>query len=282
MVPVCVARIAQEERRIVLHFEAPSNLKLTLASHFLYNVSITNQTYPIAGLENMNTHEFTEITPAETLPSMVYKKLRDAILNGVFSPGQMLRQDDVASKLGVSRSPLREALPRLEADGIVVLHPRRGYAVASLDPKQITEVFDLRCLLETELARRSIQKRTESDIAHIYTIISEMAPLAEQGALESKARWFDLNTQFHTALLTPADCPHHLKALDHSRNLIESYIRTETHLTGDLRQAQEEHTLLAKTFVMGEIGKFVELTRQHSEHTRDRLLSRLPSHDPEA
>ena len=233
----------------------------------------------------MSTHEFSGIGATETLPSIVYKKLRDAILNGVFSPGQMLRQDEVASKLGVSRSPLREALPRLEADGIVVLHPRRGYAVASLDPKQITEVFDLRCLLETELARRSIQKRTDSDIAAIYAIISEMAPLAENAEEDNPAdtaRWFDLNMQFHTALLKPADCQHHLKALDHSRNLIESYIRTETHLTGDLRQAQEEHTLLAKTFVLGEIGRFVELTRQHSEHTRDRLLSRLPTHDTES
>ena len=224
----------------------------------------------------MALHDLSELTSTETLPSIVYKKLRDAILNGVFSPGQMLRQDDVASKLGVSRSPLREALPRLEADGIVVLNPRRGYAVASLDPKQITEVFDLRCLLETELARRSIQKRTESDIARIYSIISEMTPLADKPDAASMARWFDLNMHFHTALLLPADCPHHLKALDHSRNLIEAYIRTETRLTGDLHQAQEEHALLARTFVMGETDQFIQLTKQHSEHTRDRLLSRLP------
>lgn len=230
----------------------------------------------------MSSHEFSGIGPAETLPSIVYKKLRDAILNGVFSPGQMLRQDEVASKLGVSRSPLREALPRLEADGIVVLHPRRGYAVASLDPKQITEVFDLRCLLEGELARRSIQKRTEGDIAAIYTIISEMASLSEQSDSPNIARWFDLNMQFHSALLAPADCPHHLKALEHSRNLIESYIRTEVHLTGDLRQAQEEHTMLAKAFVNGDVETFVNMTRQHSEHTRDRLLSRLPTQTNES
>src|SRR5690606_16226608 len=229
----------------------------------------------------MSSQEISGIGPTETLPSLVYKKLRDAILNGVFSPGQMLRQDEVASRLGVSRSPLREALPRLEADGIVVLHPRRGYAVASLDPKQITEVFDLRCLLETELARRSIQKRTEADISRIYAIISEMAPLAKDPDPSSMARWFDLNMQFHTALLLPAQCPHHLKALDHSRNLIESYIRTETRLTGGLDQAQEEHTLLARTFVTGEVEDFVQLTRQHSEHTRDRLLSRLPVQNQE-
>lgn len=207
---------------------------------------------------------------------MVYQKVRDAILNGVFRPGQMLRQDEVANRLGVSRSPLREALPRLEADGIVVLHPRRGYAVATLDPQQINEVFDLRRLLETELARRAIVKRTEADIAAVYAIASEMGGLAEHTDDESWAQWFDLNTRFHKAMLSPADSPHHLRALEHSRTLIESYIRTETRLTGDLREAQQEHIQLAQAFVLGDADRFVQLTRDHSEHTRARLLAGLP------
>ncbi len=219
------------------------------------------------------------ITTSQTLPSLVYQKLKEAILNGVFSPGQMLRQDEVANKLGVSRSPLREALPRLEADGIVVLHPRRGYAVATLDPKQIIEVFDLRCLLETELAGRSIKNRTETDIANIYSIAAQMKHEAENQNVESLSRWFNLNMQFHHALLTPSDYPHHLRALQHSRTLIESYIRTEVRLTGDLQEAQEEHDRLAQAFVLGNLNDFISITRQHSEHTRDRLLSRLPAAD---
>ncbi|MER1966590.1 GntR family transcriptional regulator [Castellaniella sp. GW247-6E4] len=217
-----------------------------------------------------------------TLPSLVYQKLREAILNGSFKPGQMLRQDEVAAKLGVSRSPLREALPRLEADGIVVSYPHRGYAVASLDPKQIIEVFDLRRLLETELARRSIAKRTEADIAAIYGIVHEMTALAERTDDEGLSRWFSLNMRFHSTLLTPSDCPHHLDALSHTSNLVEAYIRTESRLTGGHMQAQEEHIELARVFVMGDVEKFVTLTRQHSEHTLERLLSRLPPTDSSA
>lgn len=217
-----------------------------------------------------------ELSTTQTLPSLVYNKLKEAILNGVFTPGQMLRQDEVSMKLGVSRSPLREALPRLQSDGIVVLHPRRGYAVASLDPKQITEVFDLRCLLETELARRSIENRTEADIATVYGIASQMSKESENIEVDDIARWFDLNMQFHQALLTPSNYPHHLKALEHTRTLIESYIRTEARLTGDLEEAQKEHHQLAQAFVMGDINTFIRITRQHSEHTRDRLLERLP------
>ncbi|HWK61855.1 MAG TPA: GntR family transcriptional regulator [Eoetvoesiella sp.] len=225
----------------------------------------------------MSIDQLAESIPSQTLPTMVYNKVREAILNGVFGPGQMLRQDEVASKLGVSRSPLREALPRLEADGIVVLHPRRGYAVASLDPAQINEVFDLRCLLETELARRAIQKRTDADISAVYSIAAEMASLASCTDDKSLTRWFDLNMRFHTAMLSAADSPHHLRALDHSRTLIESYIRTETRLTGDLIEAQEEHAQLAQAFVVGDAEEFIRLTRSHSDHTRIRLLSRLPA-----
>jgi DNA-binding GntR family transcriptional regulator len=227
----------------------------------------------------MNTHTELglEIAASPTLPEIVYRELRKAILDGMFSPGQMLRQDDVATRLGVSRSPLREALPRLEAEGIVVLHPRRGYAVATLDPKEIAEVFDLRSLVEEELARRSILRRTEADIARTYTIFSEMAGLRTQDNVADLSHWFDLNMKFHDALLAPADCPHHMRALQHSRNLIEAYIRTEARLTGDLQEAQQEHSQLAQAFVVGDVDHFLELTREHSHHTRDRLLSGLES-----
>jgi len=222
-------------------------------------------------------NESLDSVASPTLPEIVYNELRKAILNGIFLPGQMLRQDEVASRLGVSRSPLREALPRLEADGIVVLHPRRGYAVAELDRDEIIEVFDLRILLEVELARRAIARRTEADIARVYAIATEMRQLADKQEKENGtlAQWFELNMKFHNALLAPAACPHHLKALQHSRNLIEAYIRTEVKFTGDVSQAQHEHSQLAQAFVIGDEAQFLSITRLHSEHTRDRLLAGL-------
>jgi DNA-binding GntR family transcriptional regulator len=213
---------------------------------------------------------------AASLPELVYRQLRRAILNGAFAPGQMLRQEEVAAKMGVSRSPLREALPRLEAEGMVVLHPRRGYAVAELNPDEIAEVFDLRVILETELAARAIERRTETDIARVYALAGEMRRVVEApDDKDAIARWFDLNTSFHDALLAPARCPHHMRALDTARGVIEAYIRAEVRFTGDLVQAQEEHSALAQAFVNGAREPFLALIRQHSYHTRDRLLAGL-------
>ncbi|NYT43887.1 GntR family transcriptional regulator [Alcaligenaceae bacterium] len=212
---------------------------------------------------------------AFSLPEMVYRTLRDAILNGTLAPGQMLRQEEVAVRLGVSRSPLREALPRLEAEGIVTLHPRRGYAVATIDPKEIGEAFDLRILLETELGRRSISMRTDHDVAQAYRIISEMTDLINNAEQSDRSKWFELNGVFHHTLLAPADCPHHMRVLQASRGTIEIYVRAEVRLTGDLEHAQHEHFLLAQAFENGDADRFLSLIKSHSIHTRDRLLAGL-------
>src|SRR5688500_15689005 len=86
---------------------------------------------------------------AASLPDLAYDHLRDAILTGEFKDGADLPQEEIAARLGVSRLPVREALRRLDAEGLVVLRPRRGYVVASLDPEEIEDVLDLQAHLES-------------------------------------------------------------------------------------------------------------------------------------
>ncbi|WP_397474236.1 GntR family transcriptional regulator [Pusillimonas sp.] len=210
-----------------------------------------------------------------TLPTVIYEQLQAAILNGVFKPGQVLRQEDIAAHLGVSRSPLREALSRLEADGIVTSRPHRGYAVVELESRQIEEAFDLRSLLEAELARRAIRTRTEAHVAEVYHIAHEMSVAPDVTDLDSLSHWHNLHTSFHLALLEPSDCPQHLRAWRHSYNLVELYTRTESRLTGNVQKPQAEHVQLAQAFALGNEERFVTLTLHHSRHTRERLMSKL-------
>jgi DNA-binding GntR family transcriptional regulator len=225
----------------------------------------------------MNTENLSGFAPGHAaalpLPELVYQQLRKAILDGDFAPGQVLRQVEVATRLGVSRSPLREALPRLESEGMVVSHPRRGYSVAVLDPQEVTEAFELRRLLEVELAERSIVQRDAADVARVYEVLAAMAAKSGRGGASIDSGWFELNTQFHRALLQPAHWPHHLRALENSCVLLESHIRAEVRMTGDVVEAQQEHEQLAQAFAAGEPKRFTDLIRQHAEHTRDRLLA---------
>lgn len=212
---------------------------------------------------------------ALSLPEIVYRELRNAILNGVFAPGQTLRQEEVATRLGVSRSPLREALPRLEAEGIVILSPRRGYSVATMRTEDIVEAFELRILLELELGRRAIRNRTNLEIASVYAILAKMGAMTEASEQADINDWFELNTEFHHALFSCAKCPQHLRALNGSRGAIESYVRAEVRMTGDLKQAQAEHSEMARAFAAGDEDAFLKLIKLHSTHTQNRLLEGL-------
>jgi DNA-binding GntR family transcriptional regulator len=224
----------------------------------------------------VNTTPELLVTPHVPLPEQVYHRVRSAILDGFFAPGQMLRQEEVAALLGVSRSPLREALPRLEAEGMVVLHPRRGYAVISLDPAEIAELFDLRMLLEAELARHAVERRQAEDVEQVHNIVGEMNDPRLLASSESRLGWFALNHRFHDALLEPSGHRHYLRALENANALLEPYIRMETNLTGDLRQAQQEHRAISVAYAKADAEGFSRLIREHAENTRNRLLTALP------
>ena len=209
-----------------------------------------------------------------SLPETVYRELKRAIFNGVFRPGQMLRQEELARSLGVSRAPLREALPRLEAEGIVVLHPRRGYAVVSLDPDEIIEIFELRMLLEERAGYLATQRRKESEVALVRGLHDEMAAITPDNTA-AIARWSELNMEFHGALLAPCGRKRFQRVIESLRTVVEPYIRVEIAITGGLDEAQSEHEGLLNAFASGDAELAAELSREHCEHTAKRLLEGL-------
>ncbi|PKU23439.1 GntR family transcriptional regulator [Telmatospirillum siberiense] len=209
-----------------------------------------------------------------SLPETVYRGLRTAILNGVYPPGQMLRQEDIARRLGVSRVPLREALARLEAEGLVVLHPRRGYAVLSLDPREIGEVFALRARIEEHMAAVATAERSDEDIAQARVLRRQMANAATAG-LAAAESWFELHIRFHDVLLGLPDRPVIHRIVNGLQRMVEPYIRVESRLTGDLDQAEAEHDRLLEGFIAGDAAGVAALTREHVDHTAARLLDGL-------
>lgn len=214
-------------------------------------------------------------SPPPLLPQMVYAELRAAILNGLFRPGEMLRQEDIASRLGVSRGPLREVLPKLEADGLVRLYPRRGYAVTLLDPEDIVELFELRALLEKSLVALAVRNSSDADIESIRELNHHAKPLAAAEHSDRRVAWSDLNVEFHRRLLAPSGKRYHLQMHQSLCLKLEPYIRVEITLTGDLDNAQFEHDALLEAYAARDVDKAVELTEQHIRHTEQRLLEQL-------
>lgn len=98
------------------------------------------------------------------LREVVFKTLRQAILTGELKPGEPLMEVKLADKLGVSRTPIREAIRKLELEGLVVIKPRRSAAVASITKEDLTDVLEVRRVLEKLAIELCCRKRTGSDI----------------------------------------------------------------------------------------------------------------------
>ena len=216
-----------------------------------------------------------EIPKAALMPEAVYQQLKTAILTGVFQPGQTLRQEDVAKQLGVSRGPLREALPKLEAEGMIISRPHRGCTVVSLAPSEIMEIFELRAMLEASLAKAAAQKKDPIAVRRLREIASSMRSLEVNTSESDQQRWFDLNYEFHDILLRAAGRRHHLRVLEIVRALAEPYIRMELGLTGSFDKAQEERDGLINAFAAGDCKTLEKLTREHVQRTGQRIVDTL-------
>src|SRR5262249_49334509 len=114
---------------------------------------------------------------AESAVDSVVRALRRMIFDGELHANQALRQEDLASRLGTSRHPVREALGRLTGEGLVTFRPRYGYTVTVLGPEEITEIFDMRMVLEEHAGYVATLKRTPSDVERVKEMLQKMEPL---------------------------------------------------------------------------------------------------------
>ncbi len=170
-----------------------------------------------------------------------YSSVRDGILQGRYDAGLRLTEHELAQTVGVSRTPIREALRRLHAEGLVHFEPNHGAIVASFEFEDAEEIFELRALLEPISARRAAERASRE-------VIQELRAFADQQLLESTrrtanylARIGDLNDRFHRLIQKTADSARLSKTLS---GLIEAplILRTFRQYTPvELRRSADQH-----------------------------------------
>jgi len=125
----------------------------------------------------------------------IAERLRSAILNGYFGPGERLPEEQLARTMGVSRGPVREALAKLEREGLIVIRRNRGAFVAQLSREDLDEVYSLRVAIERLAVERCVENATVEDIAELQGVVDRIAELMERGITEQEAAELDL--KFH-------------------------------------------------------------------------------------
>lgn len=140
------------------------------------------------------------ITDDDSTPqgNTAYAQLLTELREGRLNPGDRLRETELADRLGVSRTPVREAIRQLEADGIVTHVPRQGATIRTLDYAEVMELYEMRAVLEGTAARLAARAASDIEIEELIEMNRQMA------ALGDAPQAFILNRQFHAALLDAA------------------------------------------------------------------------------
>lgn len=127
-----------------------------------------------------------------------YRRLLDEIRAGTLPPGSRLRETELADRLGISRTPVREAIRQLEADGLVIHLPRQGATIRTLDHAEVIELYEMRAVLEGTAARLTARVASAVELAELTDLNAELATAGAGPAAQ------DLNRQFHRTLLESA------------------------------------------------------------------------------
>jgi DNA-binding GntR family transcriptional regulator len=159
----------------------------------------------------------TRLRRATSTPDVIAETLREEILRGEVAPGQALRQEELAERFGVSRLPVRDALLRLEAQGLVHVYPNRGAFVISLSADDVTEIYEMRLLLEGDILERAVPRMTPDDWRRIDSAHAEATRTA--GGPE----WIEGDWRFHRALYEPAARPRQLATIENLRGTVARY-----------------------------------------------------------
>jgi len=200
---------------------------------------------------------------------VIFDALRDEIINGHLKAGESIRQEYIAKIFNVSRIPVREALKRLEAQGLVKNERYKGCVVSSLSDDEVAEIYELRLLLEPLIIKSAVENIDKQTLKTARTYCEEFS------AEENSANWGELNRKFHEALYQSANKPFHLKIIKEASDRIDSYIRAQLVLTEGMEKARIEHMGILEACEKGDGDLAAELTRKHIEDSYSSLKSYL-------
>jgi DNA-binding GntR family transcriptional regulator len=195
-----------------------------------------------------------------TTPQHALDGLRRLIVNGTLRPGQRVPQEDLASRLGVSIAPVREALRTLEQEGQVTYFPRRGYFVTALEIADLEEIYELRSILEARQARRALLTLDEAAVEQIVLAARDCASSVEHGDVAAELQ---ANRRFHFEILAAPDRPQTMRVIRQLWDSTEAYRALYYNLPAERQASIEAHERILAAI---------------RERNADRLIAELDAH----
>jgi len=200
---------------------------------------------------------------AGTTADAVYEALRRSILDGELAPGQRLRSDALANELAVSRTPVREALRKLEAEGLVQA-ARSGLVVRALSEEDLHEIFYVREALEGMAARLAAENATRADIEELEALVEDMEAVAARGDI---ATLRGLTGEFHALVCRASRNRRLIEALAALLDQVRQVRSSTLYMEGRPADAVAEHRGLVQAIAQRDAERAETLARAHRRKT---------------
>ncbi len=205
-------------------------------------------------------------------PHEIAGLLRRDMLIGQIEPGDELHQEALASRFGVSRMPVRDALNLLARDGLVSLRPNRASHVTALSRDELSEIYDLRLMLEADLLKLSMRNIGADELAQIRR---EMLRCEIEAGTQDfpEADW-----KFHLALYTPAKRPRQIAMIKELRELCQIHRAAYLRLQEDSDKWSDDHRKIFEAISNRQTRNAVTCLKQHISDARNKLLSGMATY----
>ena len=214
------------------------------------------------------------VTAEEYMPlrDVVFNTLRQAIIKGELKPGERLLEIQLADKLGVSRTPIREAIRKLELEGLVVMIPRRGATVAGITQKHLQDVLEIRRALEDLAIELACQRMTEEQIRELDKLQERFSENAES---EDSLMLASIDEEFHERIYQ-STCNERLVAI--LANLREQMYRYRLEYIKDKDKRQmliSEHERIIKAIRLHHVAEAKQAVHEHIDNQEITVLSNI-------
>lgn len=216
---------------------------------------------------------------AERVSDTVYQLLRNHIIAQTLKPGQQLKPEELAKSLGVSRTPIHDALVRLVSEGLVEMIPRKGTYVTEITARDIAETLDVRRALELLACETAVEHVTPEDVAEMRRLTYEMGEIvgrasdSTEAALEHETK----NLEFHEKLVALSQ-NHRLLEIHRNLKVHVKIARTRAHSSGwktRLSLERQEHEAIADALEARDVERLKKAVDQHLRRSKESLVKDL-------
>lgn len=206
------------------------------------------------------------------LRDVVFNTLRKAILRGDLTPNERLMELPLAKKLGVSRTPVREAIRKLELEGLVVMYPRRGAKVAQITVKSIRDVLEIRRVLEVLAVTKACKNITQDGIMQLRTALKQFKDVINSEDLTKVA---EADVKFHDTIYNATNNPKLIGILNNLREQMYRYRMEYIKDKTSHMMLVKEHEELVAAIVNRDVKNAAKIAEKHIDNQEEAVLNSI-------